>query len=226
MASFVLVEAARRGIEADKRAGADPRAVSAGPPRPCAGRSGAPHPRAVSAVSAGGPPHPRACSAGPAHPRAVSAVSAGPAHPRAVSAVSAGGPAHPRVVSAVSVGGPSHPRAVTPLGDRVPPQRAFDNLPSGPPSMVQQARELHERHKREGAVIREVLRAWRPAVTHDRPSSTRRQREGGARVVAASGRDGSGERDDGSGSDGDGGGGGSDPPPPSFAPASDSGRRP
>ena len=196
---------ATRSIDADKHAGADPRAVCAGAPHPRAVSAGPAHPRAVSAVSAG-----------PAHPRAVSAVSAGgPAHPRVVSAVSAGGPAHPRVVSAVSVGGPSHPRAVTPLGDRVPPQRAFDNLPSGPPSMVQQARELHERHKREGAVIREVLRAWRPAVTHDRPSSTRRQREGGARMVAASGRDGTGERDDGSGGDdGDGGDGGGEPAPP------------
>jgi hypothetical protein len=79
---------------------------------------------------------------------------------------------------------------------------------------------LHERHKREGATIQKVLRlaraarrpVSRPAVTHDRPSSTR-QREGGARMAIASGRDGTGERDDGSG-DGDGGGGSSEPPPP------------
>src|SRR5262249_5172441 len=80
--------------------------------------------------------------------------SGGASHPRVVSAVSAGGPAHPRAVSAVSAGGPSHPRAVTPLGDKVPPQRA-----------IQQLRELHERHRREDADIRAVLRAWRPAVT-------------------------------------------------------------
>jgi hypothetical protein len=84
--------------------------------------------------------------------------------------------------------------------------------------MVQLARELHERHKREDAVIRKVLRraraahrrAWRPAAV----------REGGARMVAASGRDGTGERDDGSGGDSDGDGGGSSEPsgPRSHAP--------
>src|SRR5262249_50926214 len=47
--------------EAHEHAGADPRAVCAGPPRPCAVGAGASHPRAVSAVSAG-PPHLRAVS--------------------------------------------------------------------------------------------------------------------------------------------------------------------
>jgi hypothetical protein len=122
MARFVLAEAARRGIEADKRAGADPRAVSAGPPRPCAVRSGAPHPRAVSAVSAGGPPHPRACSAGPPHPRAVTAVSAG-------------GPAQPRAVGA----GPSHPRAV----------RAGPPLPKRRPRLPTSSRRPRERRSRQ-----------------------------------------------------------------------------
>jgi len=41
--------------EAHESAGADPRAVCPGPPRPCAVSAGASnHPRAVSAVSAGG----------------------------------------------------------------------------------------------------------------------------------------------------------------------------
>jgi len=139
--------------EAHERAGADPRAVCAGPPRLCAVRAGAPHPHAVSAVSAGPPP----------------------------------------------------PRACTPLGDKVPPQRAFDAVRAGPPSSFQQLCELAERHKREDADIRAALRraraarrpAWRPPVLYARP------REGGARMVVASGRDGSGEREDGSG-DGDG----------------------
>ena len=93
---------------------------------------------------------------------------------------------------------------------------------AGPPSAFKQLRELSERHKREDADIRAVLRraraarrpAWRPPVAHNRPNSTPRPREGGARMAAASGRDGTGERDDGSGGDGDGDGdGGGDPPP-------------
>jgi hypothetical protein len=55
-------------------------------------------------------------------------------------------------------------------------------------------------------------RRWRPPVVHDRSISTPRSREGGARMVAAGGRDGTAERDDGGGSDGDGGGGGEPPP--------------
>src|SRR5262249_1252930 len=122
--------------------------------------------------------------------------------------------ARPLGPRAVSAGPPQHPRAVTPLGDRqVPARRAFDNLRSGPPSAFDQLRELNKQHRREGAVIRAVLRRWRPPVTHDRPSSTPRPREGGARMVAASGRDGSGERDDGSGDGGNAGGGGGEPPP-------------
>jgi len=53
--------------------------------------------------------------------------------------------------------------------------------------------------------------ASRAAVIRIRPSSTPRPRQGGTRVVAASGRDGSDGRDDGSGDDG--GGGGGEPPP-------------
>jgi hypothetical protein len=129
-----------------------------------------------------------------------------------------GGAPHPRAVGA---GGPPHPRVVTPLGDKVPPRRAFDNLRSGPPSAFKQLRELSERHMREDADIRAALRRaraarrapWRPPVARSCPSSTARPREGGARVVAVGGRDGDGTRDDGSGG-GDGNGGGSDPPPP------------
>jgi len=99
-----------------------------------------------------------------------------------------------------------------------PPSRAA--VRAGPPSVAQQARELHARHKREDVVLRKVLRlaraarrrAWRPPVLHACPTSTPRPREGGARMVAASGRDGSGKRDDGGGS-GDPEGGGGDPPP-------------
>jgi len=90
--------------------------------------------------------------------------------------------------------------------------------PSCPPQRAAQlARELYERHRRENATIRKVLRlaraarrrAWRPAVVHACPTSTPRPRERGARRVAASGRDGIGKRDDGSGDVGSG----SDPPP-------------
>ena len=137
--------------------------------------------------------------------------------PRVVTAVSAGGLAHPRAVCA----GPSPPHAVTPLGDKVPPRPAA--ISAGPPSAFAQLRELHERHKREGAVIRAVLRrvwqrrtAWRPPVRYACPASTPRPREGGARMVASrhgTGKDdGSGGDDDGGGGDG-GGGGGCEPPP-------------
>ena len=97
-----------------------------------------------------------------------------------------------------------------------PPQRAFDNLRSGPPSAFKQLRELSERHRREAAEIRAALRraraacrrAYRPPVLHACPTSTPRPREGGARMVAVGGRDGDGARDDGGGSsDPDGGGG-------------------
>ena len=58
-------------------------------------------------------------------------------------------------------------------------------------------------------------RSCRPVLRHAHTSSSPRPREGGARVVAATGRDGSGERDDGGGDSADGG---SDPPsPPSPA---------
>jgi hypothetical protein len=148
---------------------------------------------------------------GAPHPRAVSAVSAGGPSPRAVRA---GSPLH----QACTPSGPPHRQACTPLGDKVPLQRAFDNLRSGPPSAFQQLRELHEQHKREDVVIRAVLRlaraarrrAWRPPVVHACPASTPRPREGGARMVAASGRDGTAERDDGGGKS-DGGGDGDGP---------------
>jgi len=79
---------------------------------------------------------------------------------------------------------------------------------------------------------REMLKAFReafdrlraprrrpPAVTHSRPTSIPRPREGGARMVAASGRSERGPpSDDGSGGDPPG------PPPPPFVPASDHGR--
>jgi len=105
-----------------------------------------------------------------------------------------------------------------------PPRRAA--VRAGPPSAFQQSRELHERHKREDADIRMALRRVRAArrpvrrpLVHDRPSSTARPREGGARMVAAAGRDGTAERDDGGGGDsGDDGGGGEPPPPRSRAP--------
>jgi len=180
--------------------------------QPSSGQPDAP-PR-HEAVSAGSP-HPRTyvVSAGPPH--LVSAASAGAPRPRACTPLGEPqGPPRPQAVCA----GPSQPRAVTPLGDKVPPRR--EAVRAGPPSGFAQLRELHERHKREDAVIRKVLRraraarraAWRPRVVHGRPASTR-PREGGARVVMASGRDGTGQRDDGSGdSDGDGGGGGEPPP--------------
>jgi hypothetical protein len=108
---------------------------------------------------------------------------------------------------------PSSGRPGAPLGNAA--------VRAGPLSASAIARELHERHKREGRAIRKVLaraarrRAWRPAVVYAAPTSTRRQREQGHHVVAASGRDGTAERDDGSGSDGgDGGGGGVEPPGP------------
>jgi len=82
-----------------------------------------------------------------------------------------------------------------------PPRRAV--VRAGPTSSFQQLRELTERHMREDAALR---RAWRPPVLHACPTSTPRPREGGARVLVASGRDGSEGRDDGDG-------GGSDPPP-------------
>jgi hypothetical protein len=92
-----------------------------------------------------------------------------------------------------------------------------------PASAAQLSRELHKRHRREGAVARKVLRlaraarrrrAWRPPIVHGCPISTPRPRERGARMVAASGRNGDGARDDGGGpADSDGGGAGSDPPP-------------
>jgi len=63
-----------------------------------------------------------------------------------------------------------------------------------------------------------------PTVVHAVPASTPRPRERGARVVAASGRDGSGERDDGSGGNDDGSG--SDGPPPPGRVPSINGRRP
>jgi hypothetical protein len=53
--------------------------------------------------------------------------------------------------------------------------------------------------------------AWRPAVAYAVPTLAPRPRERGARVVAASGRDGDGGRDDG------GGGDGGDPPGPASA---------
>jgi len=59
---------------------------------------------------------------------------------------------------------------------------------------------------------------WRPAVRHVYPSSTPRPRERGARMVAASGRDGTGARDDGGGGGGGDGGDGPPPPPRSRAP--------
>jgi hypothetical protein len=101
------------------------------------------------------------------------------------------------------------------------PPRCAAVVRAGPPSAFAQLRALHERHRREDAVIREVLRraraarrpAWRPPVLDACPASTPRPRERGARVVAASGRDGTG-KDDGSGGGDDDGGGGSDPPPP------------
>src|SRR5262245_42234291 len=101
-------------------------------------------------------------------------------------------------------------------------RRAFANLRGGPPpSSFKQMRELHERHRREDAVMRKVLRlaraarrrAWRPPVTHDRPSSTARPPAAPAQVGVAAGRDGNGERDDGGGS-GDSDGGGGEPPSP------------
>src|SRR5262249_25639961 len=119
---------------------------------------------------------------------------------------------------------PPDSRACTPFGDLKAPerQRAFDAVRAGPPSAFAQLRALSERHKREDADIRAVLRraraarrpAWRPPVAHGCPSSTPRPREGGARMVAASGRDGSGGRDDGGGSDDGGGGNGDGPSPP------------
>jgi hypothetical protein len=119
-----------------------------------------------------------------------------------------GGAPHPRAVGA---GGPPHPRVVTPLGDKVPPRRAFDNLRSGPPSAFKQLRELSERHMREDADIRAALRrpAWRPPVPRACPASTPRPREHRA---APRGRDGV-ERDDGGGSGDPDGGGGGEPPP-------------
>jgi hypothetical protein len=98
-----------------------------------------------------------------------------------------------------------------------PPSRAA--VRAGPPSAVQQARELYERQRREDAVMRKVLRlaraarrrAWRPPLVHGRPTSSPRARAARVQLVAIGGRDGTGERDDGSGGDDDSGGG-SDPP--------------
>jgi len=161
-----------------------------------------------------------------ARPRAdVDQAAMNAAFRRAFEKLRAGGPPPPRVVSA----GPPHPRACTPLGDLNMPerQRAFDALRAGPPSPFQQLRELTAEHMHQDADIRAALRraraarrpAWRPPVVHVCPAS--RPREGGARMVAASGRAGRSERgppgndDDGGGgsSDGDGGGSGSEPPP-------------
>ena len=125
---------------------------------------------------------------------------------------------------------PEREHAVTksaPAGPAQPTLRAaFNALGRRPPSAAEECRKLAERHKREGAEIRAALRrpsrrpAWRPPVLHASPTSSPRPREGGARMVAASGRDGTGERDDGSGGDSDGGGGGSSEPsgPRSHAP--------
>jgi hypothetical protein len=55
------------------------------------------------------------------------------------------------------------------------------------------------------AQLREARRrapARPPAIVHAVPASSPRPREGGARMVAAGGRDGNGDRDDGSGDDG------------------------
>jgi hypothetical protein len=102
-------------------------------------------------------------------------------------------------------------------------------LGARPPSAFEQLRTLTERHARgadQVAAARRAARcaaqrrlAYRPEVPHARPISTSRPREGGARVVVASGRDGTQKRDDGSGSGsngggGDGDGGGSDPASP------------
>jgi len=73
------------------------------------------------------------------------------------------------------------------------------------------------KHRRRAAAKVKRMRRCVPAklalIMRVMPKSTPRPRESGARMIVASGRDRSGERDDGSGSDGDGGGSGSDPPP-------------
>ena len=94
---------------------------------------------------------------------------------------------------------------------------------AGPASSFKRLRELSERHKREDADIRAAVRRARAARRAVQRRPAWRPREGGARMVAASGRDGSGKRDDGSGdgdSDGDGGGGGEPPGPRTHAPFS------
>jgi hypothetical protein len=102
----------------------------------------------------------------------------------------------------------------------VPPRR--ESPLSGVLRRIEQARVFKGAFKVASVVLGSPRRrapAWRPAVVHIAPRSTPRPRERGARMVAASGRDGTGERDDGSGGDsGAGAGGGGDGPGPAPAP--------
>jgi hypothetical protein len=79
-----------------------------------------------------------------------------------------------------------------------------------------EARAAKTKHQRRAPAKRPIVRVMATSMPRPRP------REGGARVGAVGGRDGTGQRDDGGGDGGSDGGG--DGPPPPFAPASDGGR--